>query len=65
MMVVGQDDGRAVGALYVQGTILAEVNDGYALGSYGLRRNLYVLPLSARWRSSLASLTSSATPCVL
>lgn len=30
-------------------TLLVEVNDGYALGSYGLQRNLYAQLLSARW----------------
>lgn len=30
-------------------TLLIEVNDGYALGSYGLQRNLYAQLLSARW----------------
>ncbi len=30
-------------------TLLVEVNDGYALGSYGLQQNLYVQLLSARW----------------
>ena len=30
-------------------TILVEVNDGYALGSYGLQYNLYAKLLSARW----------------
>ena len=30
-------------------TLLVEVNDGYALGSYGLQHNLYAQLLSARW----------------
>lgn len=30
-------------------TILVEVNDGYALGCYGLQHNLYAKLLSARW----------------
>lgn len=30
-------------------TLLVEVNDGYALGSYGLQSNLYAQLLSARW----------------
>lgn len=30
-------------------TLLVEVNDGYALGSYGLQQNLYAQLLSARW----------------
>lgn len=29
--------------------LLVEVNDGYALGCYGLQRNLYAKLLSARW----------------
>lgn len=34
------DDGR---------TLLVEVNDGYALGCYGLQHNLYAKLLAARW----------------
>ena len=30
-------------------TLLVEVNDGYALGCYGLQHNLYAQLLSARW----------------
>ena len=30
-------------------TLLVEVNDGYALGCYGLQHNLYAKLLSARW----------------
>lgn len=30
-------------------TLFVEVNDGYALGSYGLQHNLYAQLLSARW----------------
>lgn len=30
-------------------TMLVEVNDGYALGCYGLQHNLYAKLLSARW----------------
>lgn len=30
-------------------TLLVEVNDGYALGSYGLQHDLYAKLLSARW----------------
>lgn len=30
-------------------TLLVEVNDGYALGGYGLQSNLYAQLLSARW----------------
>ncbi|MEY8562658.1 ATP-grasp domain-containing protein [Eggerthellaceae bacterium 3-80] len=30
-------------------TLLVEVNDGYALGSYGLQQNLYAQLLNARW----------------
>lgn len=30
-------------------TLLVEVNDGYALGCYGLQHDLYAQLLSARW----------------
>ncbi len=40
-------------------TILIEVNDGYALGSYGLFYLDYVKLLSARW----AELTSTLDEC--
>lgn len=44
------DDGR---------TLLIEVNDGYALGSYGLHYPLYAKLLSARW----AELTDTEDAC--
>lgn len=34
-------------------TLLVEVNDGYALGSYGLQHNLYAQLLTARWKELL------------
>ena len=40
-------------------TLLVEVNDGYALGSYGLQHNLYAKLLSARW----AELTHTKDEC--
>ena len=40
-------------------TVLIEVNDGYALGSYGLIENLYAKLLSARW----AELTGTNDEC--
>lgn len=40
-------------------TLLVEVNDGYALGSYGLERHAYARLLSARW----AELAGSEDPC--
>lgn len=30
-------------------TLLVEINDGYALGCYGLQHNLYAKLLEARW----------------
>lgn len=40
-------------------TLLVEVNEGYAVGSYGLRPLLYAKCLSARW----AELTSTEDEC--
>lgn len=40
-------------------TLLVEINDGYALGSYGLQHNLYAQLLSARW----AELTQTQDEC--
>lgn len=40
-------------------TVLIEVNDGYALGSYGLNENSYAKLLSARW----AELTGTEDEC--
>lgn len=44
------DDGR---------TLLIEVNDGYALGSYGLEYHAYARLLSARW----AEMAGAEDPC--
>ena len=38
-----------IGVTHDGRTLLVEVNDGYALGSYGLQHNLYAKLLSARW----------------
>lgn len=40
-------------------TLLVEVNDGYALGSYGLEHHAYARLLSARW----AELVGADDPC--
>lgn len=40
-------------------TLLVEVNDGYALGSYGLEHHAYARLLSARW----AELAGADDPC--
>ena len=38
-----------VGCLEDRSTLLVEVNDGYAFGAYGLRPELYMKMISARW----------------
>lgn len=40
-------------------TLLVEVNDGYALGSYGLEYHAYARLLSARW----SELAGAEDPC--
>ena len=40
-------------------TLLIEINDGYALGNYGLQEILYAKLLSARW----AELTETEDEC--